>query len=77
MIKKVLLISAIQFILFAGFSQSSSQAQDSLLRLVERGEGEEKMSLLNQLAQSFLPANPNKCLDYAEQALDLSRKQNN
>ncbi len=77
MIKKIVLTLTLISSLFAGFGQSTSKLTDSLLLRLDKAKVEEKVSLLNMVAQSFIPEDPNKCLVYAERALDLSVKLKN
>lgn len=66
------------FLLFAvGCLQSIntfSQSIEELEAKLKTASAEEKPSILNQLAEVYLKSNPNKCIDYAEQALKAAKK---
>lgn len=59
----------------AGFTQSSSPKTDSLLILVGKAAKKDQARLLNELSESYLPASPDKCITYANKALDIAEKQ--
>ncbi|MDP4208581.1 MAG: tetratricopeptide repeat protein [Bacteroidota bacterium] len=77
MTKKFFLISLLLTIIRFGYSEGLSRQTDSLIHCLEKLKPEQKPAILNQIAQSFLPANPQKCLDFAEKAADLSKKSKN
>lgn len=83
------LINPILFILvFINFSVQSqtniwdenpndSQIElDSLLTILPYSTGQDKMPLLNRVAEIYWSINPNKTIDYANEALQLSRENN-
>jgi signal transduction histidine kinase/uncharacterized protein HemY len=72
MIRKYAVILTFLGYFISGFSQSKSS--DSLLIRLDRAKVEEKASLLNQVAQSYIPDDPDKCLLYARKALNLANK---
>jgi signal transduction histidine kinase/TolA-binding protein len=75
MIKRILLVLCFMSVQQVAFNQLSSSTSDSLLKKLERTKVEQKVFLLNQIAQSYLPANPDKGLFYAEKALELANRQ--
>jgi len=84
------LIKPIFFIiLFIGFTvhsqtniwdenPSDSQKElDSLLNILPYSNGEDKIPLLNRVSEIYWAINPNKTIEYANEALVLSQKFNN
>jgi signal transduction histidine kinase/Tfp pilus assembly protein PilF len=63
--------------LVAAYGQNNSPQTDSLLHRLDKARDNEKAALLNQIAKSCIPGNPSQCLNYAEQALEISKRQNN
>ncbi len=56
---------------------SDSQMElDSLLTILPYSTGRDKMPLLNRVAEIYWSINPNKTIDYANEALQLSREFN-
>jgi tetratricopeptide (TPR) repeat protein len=81
-----LIFFTIVFIGFTAHSQtniwdenpSDSQKElDSLLSILPYSSGEDKIPLLNRVAEIYWSINPNKTIEYADEALELSRKFNN
>jgi len=73
------------FINFRAYSQtniwdenpSDSQKElDSLLTILPYSTGEDKLPLLNRVAEIYWAINPNKTIEYANEALELSQKFN-
>ena len=62
------------FFLPLGLGQLFSQSISELEEKLKSASAEEKPALLNQLAEAYLKNNPDKCIDYAEQALKAARK---
>ena len=57
---------------------SDSQKElDSLLTILPYSIGEDKIPLLNRVAEIYWSINPNKTIEYANEALELSQKFNN
>jgi len=54
------------------FAQTIEQLQQLLLVASQ----EDKPKILNQISEAYLKTNPEKCIDYAEQALKAARKEN-
>lgn len=53
---------------------SDSQTElDSLLAIIPYSEGKEKTPLLNRVAEIYWAINPNKTIEYASEALELSK----
>ena len=77
MIKKIAFTLIVIGHLYTGWSQPSSRLTDSLLVQLDKTKPEKKVGILNQIAQSFIPDDPNKCMVYAEKALNLAVKFNN
>lgn len=61
------------------FSITSLMAaeNDDLFQKLSKASLKEKPSVLNQIAQSYIPASPNKGLQYALQAIDLAKQTRN
>lgn len=55
------------------FGFSFAQSIDELEAKLKTASAEEKPSILNQLSEAYLEANPSKSIDYAEQALKVAR----
>lgn len=56
---------------------SDSQKElDSLLTILPYSTGEDKLPLLNRVAEIYWSINPNKTIEYADEALELSKKFN-
>ena len=49
---------------------------DSLLKNISNATGEEKVNMLNDLADSYLRTSPEKSIEYAKQAIQLSQQIN-
>jgi len=56
---------------FLAFPQSNIQTLENQLK---SSTGTEKITILNQLSEALLHANPTKSVDYGKQALDLARQ---
>ena len=57
---------------------SDSQKElDSLLTILPYSTGKDKLPLLNRVAEIYWAINPNKTIEYADEALKLSQKFNN
>ena len=50
---------------------------DSLLTILPYSKGKDKIPLLNRVAEIYWSINPNKTIEYADEALQLSQKFNN
>src|ERR1051326_8297330 len=53
---------------------SFTQSIEELEGKLKTASAEEKPGILNQLAEAYLKTNPDKCIDYAEQALKAAKK---
>jgi signal transduction histidine kinase/uncharacterized protein HemY len=65
------------FILLSIFSVQGQTLTDSLLKVAEKADNKDKAKVYNQIAQSYLPGKPDKCLDYAQKAMDIAHQQRN
>ena len=54
----------------------SEKELDSLLTILPYSTGKDKIPLLNRVAEIYWPINPNKTIEYANEALNLSQKFN-
>ncbi|HEX2933848.1 MAG TPA: hypothetical protein VHO72_00715, partial [Bacteroidales bacterium] len=71
---KPLITLLIQFALVASvFSQNAGTENDSLFNLLNDTPPNKKAPILNKIADSYLPADPEKALNYARQATLAAR----
>ncbi len=63
----------ISFICLSSISVSAQSIKD-LEEKLKSASADEKPGILNQLAEEYLATDPDKCIDYAEQALKAARK---
>lgn len=71
---KLLTTFLIQVALVASvFSQNSGTGTDSLFNLLNETPPDKKAPLLNKIADSYLPGDPEKALNYARQASQIAR----
>ena len=72
--KKIIFLIII-FFTFCSFLFSQTRL-DSLQTQLEKATGLEKVDILNELAQDYLNASPQKAIEYSNQALKLSQEIN-
>ena len=66
------------FFLLTFFQNLFSQtAIDSLESMLQTAKGQEKIIILNDLSSSWIESSPEKSINYAQQALQLSEEINN
>lgn len=75
MTKKTALASFLLLLMLTGSAQTPSSKTDSLLRIVDGAGKKAEARIFNEIAESYLPGDPAKCINYAEKALDRAQKQ--
>lgn len=75
--KKLIIALTLLGSLLTVSAQSNSKITDSLQKRLSNVKIDEKASLLNQLAQSYIPDDPSECLLYAQKALEMAEKLKN
>ena len=75
MIQRITLFFSLLALSYLSFGQN--KLIDSLITQLDKVKMEEKASVLNQIAQNYIPDEPEKCLLYANKALDLANQLKN
>jgi Signal transduction histidine kinase len=75
MIQRITLFFSLLALSHLSFGQN--KLIDSLITQLDKVKMEEKASVLNQIAQNYIPDEPEKCLLYANKALDLANQLKN
>lgn len=68
---------ALSFLITSCFVHAQQEKADSLIKIASQKEGTEKAKLYNDAANIIMGYNPQKALQYAEKALDISTKAKN
>jgi signal transduction histidine kinase len=72
---KLLTTIILQFLLvFTVWSQKTNSLTDSLFDVLNETHPDKKATILNKIADSYLPGDPDKALNYARQAIQIAHR---
>lgn len=74
MIKPLLFFLLSLFTFVSVFSQKPNSETDSLFAIFDKAPVQKKAIILNQIAESYLPGDPEKALNYARQGIQLAHR---